>query len=104
MKKNTFEKTDFFKNWLDALTDERGKVRIRARIENAEGGNLGDRKAVGEGGSEMRIHFGPGYRLYSFQSGMNFYWLLIGGDKSTQESDIELAKALKRRVQRGEEC
>jgi putative addiction module killer protein len=73
-------------------------------VREREKGNFGDVKSVGEGVSEMRLHFGPGYRLYYFQHDKQVYWLLLGGDKSTQASDVDLAKAIKRKVERGEKC
>ncbi|MCL1893259.1 MAG: type II toxin-antitoxin system RelE/ParE family toxin [Holophagaceae bacterium] len=101
---NTLDRTEIFKNWLDGLTDKLTKKRIDTRIKRAEGGNFGDVESVGDGVFEMKLHFGPGYRPYYFQSGMELYWLLIGGDKDTQSSDVVLAKAIKLKVQRGEEC
>jgi putative addiction module killer protein len=101
---NTLDRTEIFKYWLECLTDKLTKKRIEAHIKRAENGDFGDRKSVGEGVVEMRLHFGPGYRLYYFQSGRELYWLLIGGDKNTQQSDVVLAKAIKLRVQRGEKC
>jgi putative addiction module killer protein len=101
---SNFEKTEIFKCWLKALKDKQGKRHIYRRIRRAENGNFGDVKQVGEGVSEMRLHFGPGYRLYYFQHDKQVYWLLLGGDKSAQVSDIELAKAIRRKVERGEKC
>ena len=101
---NTFARTKIFIEWLNALKDKRGKNRIEARIENAEDGNFGDCGTVGEGVWEMRIHYGPGYRLYYFQHGKELYWLMVGGDKGTQVSDIVLAKAMKRKIQGGGSC
>jgi putative addiction module killer protein len=101
---NTIEKTQIFTDWFEALKDENAKKTIKRRIEYAEGGHFGDCGPAGEGVSEMRIHLGPGYRLYYFQQGKTIYWLLAGGDKDTQESDIRLAKTIKRRIQRGETC
>jgi len=68
------------------------------RIRSAELGNFGDCAPVGKGISEMRLHFGPGYRLYFWRQGNQVYWLLAGGDKSSQERDIERAKSLKREI------
>lgn len=96
---NTFHQTDTFSDWLRKLKDIRARARIIARIRSAEHGNLGDCASVGEGVSEMRLHFGPGYRLYFWQEGCQLYWLLVGGDKSSQERDIERAKQLRREVQ-----
>lgn len=83
-----------FDKWLVRLKDVKGRARIVARIRSAELGNLGDVKPVGDGISEMRIHFGPGYRVYFIQRGRLLIFLLIGGDKSSQNRDIAKAKAL----------
>jgi putative addiction module killer protein len=101
---NEFSKTHIFECWFEALKDRQAKRIIRRRIDYAENGNFGDCEPVGEGVSEMRIHFGSGYRLYYFQSGKDLYWILAGGDKNRQQSDVELAKVLKRRIQKGEKC
>jgi len=103
-EKNTFKETEIYKAWFDCLKDRKAIDRIRARIRNAENGNFGDCRPVGEGISEMRIDYGPGYRLYFFKQGKQLYWLLAGGDKDTQSGDIELAKTIKRRIQGGEKC
>jgi putative addiction module killer protein len=87
-------KTVVFDRWLAKLRDERAKARITARIKSAELGNLGDISSVGEGVSEMRIHYGPGYRVYFTLRGRELIILLIGGDKSSQRRDIEKAKTL----------
>lgn len=92
----TIIKTEIFDKWLDKLKDRHAKVRILDRINSMIGGNLGDVKPVGEGVSETRIHYGPGYRLYFWQQGDVVIVLLCGGDKSTQNKDIEKAKELKR--------
>jgi len=94
--------TNYFDDWYNKLTDERAKDRIDARIERAKSGDFGDCKLIGDGVSEMRIHYGPGYRLYYCQRGKQVYLLLIGGDKSTQTQDIKRAKAIKRELERGE--
>ena len=96
---NAFHQTDAFSNWLEKLKDIRARARIVVRIRSAELGNFGDCAPVGEGVSEMRLHFGPGYRLYFWQQGGQVYWLLAGGDKSSQKRDIERAKALRREVE-----
>jgi putative addiction module killer protein len=87
-------KTDTFDKWLNNLRDRQAKTRILARIRNMSLGNLGDVKPVGEGISESRIAYGPGYRLYFIQQGEILVILLNGGDKSTQKSDITKAKKL----------
>jgi len=85
-----------FDAWLRGLADQRGKARILARLASAANGNFGDCEAVGEGVSEMRVHFGPGYRVYFMRAGSTAFVLLCGGDKSSQKRDIERAKALAR--------
>ena len=91
--------TDVFDKWFDKLRDNHAKARINARLRRASEDNLGDVKPVGEGVFEMRIHYGPGYRLYFMQKPLELVILLVGGDKSTQTQDIEsalsLVKALK---------
>jgi putative addiction module killer protein len=91
-------KTDVFSEWLDGLRDLRGRARIQARIERLALGNPGDVQPVGEGVSEMRIHFGPGYRVYFKQHGKTWVILLAGGDKSTQAKDIKTALKLARNL------
>lgn len=86
--------TDEFNDWLSSLRDAKGKARILARLRSAELGNLGDSEPVGEGVSEMRIHYGPGYRVYYKKIGNVLIILLLGGDKSSQKRDIKKAKAL----------
>ncbi len=81
-----------FDEWLDALRDRRGKAKIRARLDRVEDGNLGDYKSVGEGVFELRIYYGPGYRLYFGLEGLTIIILLCGGDKNTQLQDIRTAK------------
>lgn len=74
------------------------QTRIQARVRSAELGNFGDCEPVGEGVSEMRIHYGPGYRVYFVQRGMEIVILLAGGDKSTQDKDIKTALNLVRQL------
>jgi putative addiction module killer protein len=87
-------RTDVFKKWLKKLKDRRGKALIYKRIERLAEGNSGDSVPIGEGLSEMRIHYGPGYRIYYKDTGTELIILLCGGDKSTQEADIARAKKL----------
>ncbi|MEW6501808.1 MAG: type II toxin-antitoxin system RelE/ParE family toxin [Thermodesulfobacteriota bacterium] len=94
----TFLRSDEFDAWLAALKDSIGRARIIHRIRAAEAGNFGDCQPVGEGVSEMRIHVGPGYRLYFMQRGEVVYLLLLGGDKSGQKRDITRALEMARRV------
>jgi putative addiction module killer protein len=86
--------TDEFSDWLGALRDLRAKAKILVRIERLARGNPGDVAPVGEGVSELRIHYGPGYRVYYVQRGTRYILLLAGGDKSTQDRDIAEAKRL----------
>jgi len=90
--------TDTFDNWLAGLRDKQAIRRIHARIDRAEDGNFGDCEPVGEGVSEMRIHYGPGYRVYFVQRGLEIVILLAGGDKSTQSKDIKTALELARQL------
>jgi putative addiction module killer protein len=96
-----FERSTSFSKWLKSLKDRTGRLRIVARIEAAQEGNFGDCQPVGDGILEMRIHCGPGYRIYMTRRGDVVYLLLIGGDKSTQSRDInqarEMAKSLGKR-------
>ncbi len=87
-------KTDLFDRWLVGLRDRQARARIAARIRRLSLGNPGDVKPVGEGLSEMRIDYGPGYRVYFMQRGPLVVLLLCGGDKSSQERDIALAKTI----------
>lgn len=83
-----------FDKWIYRLADEIGRAKIYLRIQRIVEGNPGDVRPVGEGVSEMRINFGPGYRVYYKQTGKVVVILLCGGDKSTQETDIKRAKKL----------
>ena len=87
----TITATEAFDLWFASLRDARGKAKILARIRRAGEGNFGDCEPIGEGCSEMRIDYGPGYRLYLMQNGLELYLLLCGGDKSTQARDIKVA-------------
>jgi putative addiction module killer protein len=93
---NTIVRTDAFDAWLSKLKDARAKARIIHRIRSAERGNFGDCEPVGGGISEMRIHFGPGYRVYFTRVGNEVYLLLCGGTKRGQQWDIIKAKDLVR--------
>ncbi|WP_406538509.1 type II toxin-antitoxin system RelE/ParE family toxin [Fibrobacter sp.] len=88
----TINKTPEFQKWMQKLKDFRAKVHILSRLTQVEGGNLGDFKSVGNGVLEMRINYGPGYRLYFAKDGESIILLLIGGEKSTQDQDIIKAK------------
>ena len=89
-------KTDVFARWLDDLADLRARARIQARIERLALGNAGDVKPAGEGVSELRIDYGPGYRVYFKRRGQRLIILLAGGDKSSQTRDIKRAQHLAR--------
>lgn len=91
-------KTEVFAKWIDGLRDLRGRARIQARIERLATGNPGDVKPVGEGVSELRIDYGPGYRVYYTQKGREVVILLAGGDKRTQANDIKTALRLARNL------
>jgi putative addiction module killer protein len=80
-----------FSEWLASLHDERVRVRIRVRLDRVSLGNFGDCRSVGKGVQELRIYYGPGYRVYFGQLGSTIVLLLCGGDKSTQAVDINLA-------------
>jgi len=97
---NVFERSDAFDSWLVQLKDAIGRARIVHRIRSAEHGNFGDCAPVGEGVSEMRIHAGPGYRIYFMRRHGVVYLLLAGGDKSSQKRDIQRAIAMARSLKR----
>jgi putative addiction module killer protein len=88
------QKTDYFEHWLTKLNDVRAKAKILTRLKRAELGNLGDHKSVGDNVFEMRIDYGPGYRLYFTRSRGVVIILLCGGDKSSQSKDIKRAKQI----------
>ncbi|MDB5903741.1 MAG: phage-related protein [Betaproteobacteria bacterium] len=87
-------KTDVFDRWLARLRDARAAARVQARLDRLAMGNPGDAKSVGEGVVEMRIDYGPGYRVYYVRRGVLVILLLCGGDKSTQVKDITRAKQM----------
>jgi len=93
------EETLTFSRWLGALRDPIAKAKIASRIRRLAFGNPGDVVPIGGGLSEMRIHYGPGYRVYFMQKGSEFVLLLGGGDKSTQDKDIVRARALAKEFQ-----
>jgi putative addiction module killer protein len=86
--------TETFSSWLRSLRDSQARARIAARVRRLAFGNPGDVRPVGEGISELRIHHGPGYRVYYVRRGEALILQLCGGDKSTQEKDIDTAKQL----------
>lgn len=85
------QQTQKFSQWLTKLKDMRARIAIVRRVERVQSGNLGDVKSVGESVYEIRIDMGPGYRLYYTMHGDEIIILLVGGDKSTQQRDIEKA-------------
>lgn len=90
----TIIKSDTFAEWIDGLRDRAGAARVLRRLARLERGNPGDVAPVGEGVSELKIDFGPGYRVYFGQRGQELVIVLGGGDKSSQERDIKFAKKL----------
>jgi len=93
------QQTDAFEKWLAGLDDRKSKARILARLDSVRFGNLGDWKAVGGALRELRVHAGPGYRLYFVQRHSTLILLLCGGSKSTQARDIERAKRLLKEIE-----
>jgi putative addiction module killer protein len=90
--------TEVYFQWFDSLRDRQARARINARIRRLSLGNFGDVKPIGEGVSELRIDFGPGYRVYFVQRGQTLVVLLAGGDKRTQDRDIKKALKLAREL------
>ncbi len=90
--------TDEYARWFEKLRDRQARARILARVRRLSLGNPGDVEPVGEGVSELRIDYGPGYRIYFKQLGTTVVVLLAGGDKRTQQRDIEKAKLLARNL------
>jgi putative addiction module killer protein len=90
--------TDTYKKWFATINDRNAKARIDIRIRRISLGNLGDVKPVGEGVSEIRIDYGPGYRIYFVQEDSTLFILLCGGDKSTQSQDIKRAHIFAKRM------
>jgi putative addiction module killer protein len=91
-------KTEAYAKWLDSLRDVHARARILARVERLAAGNPGDVRPVGKGVSELRIDYGPGYRVYYTQRGRELVILLAGGEKRTQASDIKTALRLARNL------
>jgi putative addiction module killer protein len=85
------EKTDVYREWLDALKDRAGRARILVRVDRLIHGNPGQHRDLTDGVSELKIDVGPGYRVYYAQRGTSLLLLLVGGDKSTQQKDIAMA-------------
>ena len=97
---NSINRTAKFSQWLTDLKDVKAKAKILTRIRQATLGHFGDTKPLSDGVSEMRIHFGPGYRVYYAREGRTVYLLLSGGDKSSQNKDIKTAIAMWKQIQR----
>lgn len=91
-------RTEAFDQWLKNLKDSQAVARIVKRLQRVEDGNFGDHETVGEGVMELRMHFGPGYRVYYVMRGEQLVLLLGGGDKASQAKDIGKAKALAREI------
>ena len=91
-------KTEEFKSWLDSLNDLMGRAKIQAKIKRLAEGNPGNTKSVGNKVFEMKIDFGPGYRIYYMKHENVVYLLLIGGNKRTQVKDIQIAKYLAKNI------
>ena len=91
-------KTDVYAKWLDGLRDARARVRVLVRVERLATGNPGDVRPVGEGVSELRIDYGPGYRVYFKKQAREIVILLAGGDKRTQSDDVRTALRLARNL------
>ena len=87
-------KTDEFVQWIDAVRDVRARAKVQARVERLAAGNSGDAEPIGEGVSELRIDYGPGYRVYFKRRGLMLMILLAGGDKGSQDKDIKTALRL----------
>ena len=100
---NTIHKTNVFLSWLEKLKDRQGKVRILARVRSAAPGNFGGCEPVGDGVSELRVHSGPGYRIYFGRKAARVYLLILGGDKQSQERDIRRVKAMWRAIREGKQ-
>jgi putative addiction module killer protein len=92
-------KTAQFTKWFDSLKDRKGRARIQARIDRVETGHFGDVEPVGEGVSELRIFYGPGYRVYFVQRSAVVVILLSGGDKDSQQTDIAKAKEIAKQLE-----
>ncbi|MFZ5866158.1 MAG: type II toxin-antitoxin system RelE/ParE family toxin [Thermodesulfobacteriota bacterium] len=90
--------TEVYRKWFASLHDRQARARIDVRIRRLSLGNFGDVKAVGEGVSELRIDYGPGYRVYFVRRGETLVVLLAGGDKHTQDRDIKIAQRLARNL------
>lgn len=97
----TVHLTGRFAKWLNQLKNTAAKIQILRRLKRVEGGNLGDIKSVGDGVHEIRIHTGPGYRIYFTRKGDEIVFLLCGGDKDSQDVDILRAKEIAKEIENG---
>jgi putative addiction module killer protein len=93
------EETEIYREWINALKDRAGRARIQVRVDRLVHGNPGEHRNLTDGVSELKIDVGPGYRVYYTQRGNRLLLLLAGGDKSTQQKDIDLAIMLARNFQ-----
>jgi len=93
------EETEIYREWINALKDHVGRARVQARVDRLVHGNPGKHRDLTDGVSELKIDVGPGYRVYYTQRGSRLLLLLAGGDKSTQQNDIEMAIYLARNFQ-----
>jgi putative addiction module killer protein len=93
------EETETYREWINALKDHAGRARIQVRVDRLVHGNPGPHRTLSGGVSELKIDFGPGYRVYYAQRGSRLLLLLAGGDKSTQQSDIKMAIDLAKNFQ-----
>jgi putative addiction module killer protein len=97
------QESSVYKKWIKNLRDDRARYRINARVERLKQGNPGDVKPAGEGVAEMRIDYGPGYRVYYLDTGEEIIILLCGGDKTTQQEDIKRSKKIAADYENGKE-
>ncbi len=102
MRKEVLQ-TEYFAKWIRSLKDRTARLRIDVRIRRLSLGNPGDVKPVGEGISELKVNYGPGYRVYFTQRNSELILLLAGGDKSSQAKDIAKAKELAKNIRYGED-
>lgn len=93
------EQTEVYRDWINALKDRVGRARIQVRVDRLVHGNPGSHRHLTDGVSELKVDFGPGYRVYYTHKGSRLLLLLVGGDKSTQQKDIERAIELARGFQ-----
>ena len=93
------EETEHYRDWINALRDRAGRARIQVRVDRLVHGNPGQHRNLTEGVSELKIDYGPGYRVYYTKRGDRILLLLIGGDKSSQDDDIAMALQLARHFQ-----